>query len=177
MFNTQTTFLGRNGEFKAIGVVIGKFDNDIVSIIPITSKNNFGRATIKIPVESIDDVINVLKTYKIESNTDNVESKTDNVNVDKISQINRILNEWGGVTASELGLIELPSFTSPMGYVILIREFYFNYVNVSIYQNGNEIDNDSIIYEDLPNNVIDDIYLIIEEYETDMIKTMNRCKS
>ena len=73
MFNTQTTFLGRNGEFKAIGVVIGKFDNDIVSIIPITSKNNFGRATIKIPVESIDDVINVLKTYKIESNTDNVE--------------------------------------------------------------------------------------------------------
>lgn len=58
-FNRNTTFIGRNGQFKQSGILI----NDVTSAIamyPITSKNAIGRSCITIPKENLLDVITSL---------------------------------------------------------------------------------------------------------------------
>jgi hypothetical protein len=67
-FTRTTSFLGRNGEFKSIGIDVERF-NDNVIIEPITSRNLTGRAKIVIPVESISRLIKILK--KLKKETDN----------------------------------------------------------------------------------------------------------
>ena len=62
-FTRTTTFLGRNGEFKSIGLDIAQF-GDHINIRPITSKNLIGRAKIAIPIESLPKLIKILKKYK-----------------------------------------------------------------------------------------------------------------
>ena len=64
-FKRQVHFEGRNGYFKSIGLKLTKFDKDnILNIYPITSKNNVARCLIEIPVEEIDDLIEILKKIK-----------------------------------------------------------------------------------------------------------------
>ena len=64
-FKRQVHFEGRNGYFKSIGLQLTKHNNDdILNIYPITSKNNIGRCLIEIPVEEIDDLIEILKKIK-----------------------------------------------------------------------------------------------------------------
>jgi hypothetical protein len=64
-FKRHVKFEGRNGYFSSIGLKITKFDKDnILNIYPITSKNNVARCLIEIPVEEIDDLIEILKKIK-----------------------------------------------------------------------------------------------------------------
>ena len=61
-FKRHVKFQGRNGYFNSIGLQLTKHDNDdILNIYPITSKNNVARCLIEIPVEEIDDLIEILK--------------------------------------------------------------------------------------------------------------------
>lgn len=58
-FKKNTTFIGRNGQFKQSGLLI----NDVttaIAIYPITSKGQTGRSCITIPKESLLDVISAL---------------------------------------------------------------------------------------------------------------------
>ena len=65
MFKRHVKFQGRNGYFNSIGLKLTKHDNDdILNIYPITSKNNVARCLIEIPVEEIDDLIEILKKIK-----------------------------------------------------------------------------------------------------------------
>ena len=65
MFKNWVKFEGRNGYFNSIGLQLTKHDNDdILNIYPITSKNNVARCLIEIPVEEIDDLIEILKKIK-----------------------------------------------------------------------------------------------------------------
>ena len=64
-FKRQIHFEGRNGYFNSIGLKITKFDKDnILNIYPITSKNNVARCLIEIPVEEINNLIEILKKIK-----------------------------------------------------------------------------------------------------------------
>jgi len=64
-FKRQVNFEGRNGYFKSIGLKINKIGCDsILNIYPITSKNNTARCLIEIPIEEIDDLIEILKQIK-----------------------------------------------------------------------------------------------------------------
>ena len=64
-FKRHVKFEGRNGYFSSIGLKIKKFDkNNILNIYPITSKNNVARCLIEIPVEEINNLIEILKKFK-----------------------------------------------------------------------------------------------------------------
>ena len=65
MFKDWVKFEGRNGYFKSIGLKLTKFDkDDVLNIYPITSKNNVAKCLIEIPVEEIDNLIEILKKIK-----------------------------------------------------------------------------------------------------------------
>ena len=67
-FNTRAFFLGRNGYFKSIGIVLSPIRSEPkkITIEPITSKNFPGICSIELPVDSIDDFINSLNELKQE---------------------------------------------------------------------------------------------------------------
>ena len=59
-FNKTTTFLGRNGEFKASAVLVCNpltNNGENVRIRPITSKNEIGRCYIDIPKANVPELI------------------------------------------------------------------------------------------------------------------------
>jgi hypothetical protein len=61
---TQTVnFLGRNGRFKAIGLVVSSDTNDDVHLMPVTSKDTIGRSEITVPRGSIPELIDTLKLF------------------------------------------------------------------------------------------------------------------
>lgn len=65
IFKNWVKFEGRNGYFNSIGLRLIKLEKeDILSIYPITSKNNIGRCLIEIPIEEIDNLIEILKKFK-----------------------------------------------------------------------------------------------------------------
>ena len=64
-FKRHVKFGGRNGYFNSIGLKITKFEkDDILNIYPITSKNNVARCLIEIPVEEINNLIEILNKIK-----------------------------------------------------------------------------------------------------------------
>lgn len=64
-FNKKVHFEGRNGYFNSIGLRLSKFQkDDFLNIYPITSKNNTARCLIEIPIEEIDNLIEILKKFK-----------------------------------------------------------------------------------------------------------------
>lgn len=64
VFSRVTTFLGRNGMFKATGVSIGhSWDNGerTVMLEPVTSKDTIGRCWIEMPEKDIPKLITELQ--------------------------------------------------------------------------------------------------------------------
>lgn len=58
-------FTGRNGFFKSNGLLIDKYNSeDIILLYPRTSKNKYANCCIEIPVEEIDNLIEILKQIK-----------------------------------------------------------------------------------------------------------------
>lgn len=61
-YQRRTTFLGRNGEFKQDGLLLTKV-GDEVTLTPITSKNQIGRAMLCVPQGSIPELIDTLRLF------------------------------------------------------------------------------------------------------------------
>jgi hypothetical protein len=59
-YNENSYFLGRNGEFQMSGMELMEVNNNIV-LHPITSKGLIGRATLTIPKEHVQEVIEALR--------------------------------------------------------------------------------------------------------------------
>lgn len=59
-FARETSFLGRNGEFKCSGVQVLTVGSD-VQIAPITSRGDTGRCCIEVPKESLPALITELQ--------------------------------------------------------------------------------------------------------------------
>lgn len=68
-FGTITTYLGRNGTGKCIGVnILPSLDQNNFWIAPINSKGNIARCEILIPIDAIPEIVinlnNMYKTYQ-----------------------------------------------------------------------------------------------------------------
>jgi len=99
---------------------------------------------------------------------------------EKITQIKDIIEKWGSTTTCELELESSPCIsnvgTNKVNISILIDDFYSDHVTATMYQNEIEISYDDYNYEDLSDEIIDEIYEIMENYDADMDKTQKRCE-
>ena len=98
----------------------------------------------------------------------------------KISRIKEIIGEWGETTTAELEANSSPcissSGTDKMNVSTLVEDFNYHNVKVVTYNNETEIAEDYLTYEELEEDVIDDILNLLEDYDTDNEKTMKRCE-
>ncbi len=99
---------------------------------------------------------------------------------DKIRRIKDILDTWGSTSVSEIGMGSSPVLsstgTNKNNVSVLVEDFYVQSVKTVTYQNETEIDEDDVDYEDLPEEIIDEILEQVEYYEVDCLKTEERCK-
>ncbi len=100
---------------------------------------------------------------------------------EKILRIKEIVREWGATTTAELEADSSPcissSGTNKMNVSTLVKGFNLNNVKIVTYNNETEIAEDNIPYENLTEDVIDDILYLLEDYDTDNYKTMQRCQN
>ena len=110
---------------------------------------------------------------------------TDGIDMDykasKIAYIKKVIAEWGNTSCCELELDHSPSLMSTGnggGNVCeLVEQFNANDVETIVYHDDVELEYNNYPYEDLPDDIIDEITDIMENYEADMLKTEKRCQS
>ncbi len=111
----------------------------------------------------------------IEKNIDltgtNIDGIHMNTKASKIAVIKRIIEVWGETTASELELESSPCLsstgTNKNNISMLVENFNSDDVTVITYHNETEINEVDIPYEDLSNDLIDEIHQIMLDYEED----------
>ena len=96
-----------------------------------------------------------------------------------IAKIKRILEEWGNTTSGELSLDHSPCKSSigegKSSVVELVEYFNRTDVGTIVYQDEQELDENFYSYEELDDNLLDEILNIMEDYDVDMTKFMKRC--
>jgi hypothetical protein len=91
-----------------------------------------------------------------------------------VPKIKEIINKWGGVTTGELELSSSPVFNSyGSNHFQLVERFNRNDVTILSYIRETEVDNFNVVYEELNEELLTEIYGIIEEYDTAMIEISN----
>ena len=95
-----------------------------------------------------------------------------------IKRIKDILTVWGSTSCVERECDHSPSLNSMAGGRVceLVEQFYSDGVETVVYDNDVEVSYDNYKYEELPDEIIDEILEIVEEYEEDMLKTEKRCQ-
>ncbi len=84
----------------------------------------------------------------------------------KIDRIMEILNMWGQTTTSELELESSPVYNNLTGRICsLVETFNPKYVSVVTYDDDIDINEFDVNYEDLSNELLDEIYEIIDKYD------------
>lgn len=89
---------------------------------------------------------------------------------EKIAEIKRIIKVWGSTTTCELELDSSPCIMSvgnKTNVSQLIEGFNEDDVDVVSYVNETEVSDDTLEYEELSDEIIDEIHSIMEDYETD----------
>ncbi len=108
-------------------------------------------------------------TWELKDETDRQE---------KIDYIKKVIREWGVVNTSELELESSPMYNSlGKDHVMLVEVFYSDSVEVVEYVHEEDTDTHKINYEELSDDLIDEICTIIENYEADCLKTEKRISS
>lgn len=99
---------------------------------------------------------------------------------EKIKRIKDILDTWGSTSVSEIGMGSSPVLSSTgtnrNNVSVLVETFHVQDVEIVTYQNETEIGSDDMDYEDLPEEIIDEILEQVEYYEVDMLKTEESCR-
>jgi len=174
-FTQDGQFLGRNGLSKAIGLEIdlNKF-NGMVIIRPINSKNITGSSFIAVPQGSIPELIDTLRLF-LEGGSDTAPD----LKGEKIAYIKKVLGNWGGTSCCERERDHSPSMNSLAGGRVceLVEEFTVDGVSTVVYDDENEVDWNNYNYEELNDDIIDEIVEIMEDYDADMEKTMKRTEN
>lgn len=95
---------------------------------------------------------------------------------EKIRYIKKVLNKYGATSCSELGLDHSPSLNSnDNGDVCeLVEQFNTKGVESIVYDDEIELEYNSYKYEELDDDIIDEIYSIMEEYEATSLKEEKR---
>lgn len=88
---------------------------------------------------------------------------------DKIDIINTIIDIWGAINTTQLDLhqpIRL-SFIDRDKYSISlhISEYHVNYITVVSTSDNNELWREIMYYDDLPDNIINDILITLIKYD------------
>lgn len=160
MFSEETYYVGRNGTGRQKGI---GFTRNVKSlqIEPINSKGNLANCIMNIPVADIPQMIERLQeVLKIGNEA-------------KITRINQIINEWGETTSTELNLNASPCLlsTGQGNYNIshLIENYYIDGVGINVYVGDFENEDSSycLPYEQLPTEILDEVYNIMEKYYSD----------
>ena len=93
---------------------------------------------------------------------------------DKIKYIKDVVKTWGNTSCSELMLDHSPCKNSigngKANVSELIEEFYPDYVSAVTYNDEIELGYNDYKYEDLEEYLIDEIYQIMQDYETEKEK-------
>ena len=88
---------------------------------------------------------------------------------DQISEINRIIREWGAISCGELLLDCSPCVASIGDNIVQLAErFNDNGITAITYVYDREVDECEIPYDNLSEEIVDEIYNIIVEYENEM---------
>lgn len=101
---------------------------------------------------------------------------------EEITEIKRILREHceGNTSTCELEADHSPCIsstgTNKQNVSVLVERFNTEDAEVITYLNETEIADDTVSYEDLDEDVIHDIYQLLEDYEADCNKTFERCQ-
>lgn len=92
-----------------------------------------------------------------------------------IKKIKEVISEWGSTSSGEL---ESSLCVNSIGNFTQLAERYnLNDVVVIAYdEDGNELDETDVPYENLSKETIAEIYELITEYEVSMQKTMDSCR-
>ena len=100
---------------------------------------------------------------------------------EKIVKIIAVISDWGNTTPQELELDCSPCINSigngKNNVSQLIEEFNSTDVLAVTYHDEIELGQENIAYDDLSDEIIDEIFEIIETYDVSMQKTMDRCKN
>lgn len=108
------------------------------------------------------------------TNTDGIDYNQKAINIERIKSI---LAVWGSTSCTERECESSPTLNSLGSGDIceLVETFYSDSVETIVYDNGTEKEYNSYQYEELSEEIIDEILEIVDEYEADMLKTEKRC--
>lgn len=91
-----------------------------------------------------------------------------------VPKIKEIINKWGGVTTAELELSSSVILNSyGPNHFQLVERFNRNDVTILSYIRETEVDNFNVVYEELNEELLTEIYGIIKKYDTVMIGISN----
>ena len=100
---------------------------------------------------------------------------------EKIRYIKNVINVWGNTSCCELELDHSPSLNSTGnggGNVCeLVEQFNEDGVESTVYDDEIELEYNTYKYENLSDDILDEIYWIIEGYETEQIKLKESCEN
>jgi hypothetical protein len=97
---------------------------------------------------------------------------------EKIRYIKKVLNDWGNTSCCELELDHSPSLSSigngDSNICELVEQFDVDGVETIVYDDDIELEYNHYSYEDLSDDILDEIYDIMEKYETISLKDEER---
>jgi hypothetical protein len=174
-FTKDGQSLGRNGLAKAIGLEIdlNQF-NGMVIIRPVNGRKQTGASFIAVPQSSIPELIDTLRLFLEGGSNTAPDPKGE-----KIAYIKKVVGEWGSTSCCELERDHSPSMNSLAGGRVceLVEEFNVDGVCTVVYNDETEVDWNAYDYEELSDEVLDEIVSIMEDYEANMLKTEKRCSN
>jgi hypothetical protein len=110
-------------------------------------------------------------------NTDGIDYDQRAINIKRIKDI---LVVWGSTNVCERERDHSPCLKSigngKDNVSELVEQFYADSVETVVYQDEITLSYNNYSYEELPDDIIDEILEIVEEYEADMLKTEKRCQ-
>ena len=95
-----------------------------------------------------------------------------NTKEEKIDIINTIIDIWGSVNTSQLDIqpIQISSVGNDKYSISLhISEYHVNYITVVSTSDKNELWQEIMYYDDLPDNIINNILNALIRYDTKMM--------
>lgn len=97
---------------------------------------------------------------------------------EKIRYIKEVLDKWGATSCTELERDHSPSLNSLAGGDVceLVEQFDVDGVETIVYDGEIELEYNSYKYEELDDDIIDEIHGIMEDYDVDQTKFEESCR-
>jgi hypothetical protein len=97
-----------------------------------------------------------------------------------IKRIKEVIKEWGETSTHELELDHSPCLTSlgnnKDNVSALVEGFHADCVSVYVYQDQTELDSYILSYDELDDDILEEVSNIIEDYDGEMYRTRKRCE-